>query len=75
MNFCTLAPVKCQHIPIVCHPNNDNNQYHIGNNVISTLSTVCDLGVIVSSNLKWQIHICKIFFKASIRSLSNFTLF
>ena len=64
----SLAPAKCQHLPIVCHPNNDNNQYHIANNVISTLSVVCDLGVIVSSNLKWHKHICNIFLKASICS-------
>ena len=63
----SIAPAKCQHLPIVCHPNNDNNQYRISNNVISTLSAVSDLGVIVSSNLKWHKHICNIFSKASLR--------
>ena len=62
----SISPAKCQHLPIVRHPNNDNNQYHIGNNVISTWSAVSDLGVIVSSNLKWHKHICNIFSKASI---------
>ena len=47
-------------------PNNDNNQHHIGNNMISTLSAVSDLGFIISSNLKWHKHICNIFSKASI---------
>ena len=63
----SIAPAKCQHLPIVCHPNNDNNQYRIGNNIISTLSAVSDLGIIVSSNLKWHKHICNISLKASIR--------
>ena len=62
----SIAPAKCQHLPIVCLPNNDNNQYHIGNNIISTLSAVSDLGIIVSSNLKWHKHICNISSKASI---------
>ena len=62
----SIAPAKCQHLPIVRHPNNDNNQYRIGNNIISTLSAVSDLGIIVSSNLKWHKHICNISSKASI---------
>ena len=62
----SIAPAKCQHLPIVYHPNNDNNQYCIGNNIISTLSAVSDLSVIVFSNLKWHKHICNLFSKASI---------
>ena len=53
----SIAPAKCQHLPSVHHPNNDNDQYRIGNNVISALSAVSVLGVIVSSNLKWHKHI------------------
>ena len=62
----SIVPAKCQPLPIFCYPNNDNNQYHIGNNMISTLSAVSDLGVIISSNFEWHKNICNIFSKASI---------
>ena len=58
----SLAPAKCQHIPIVCHHVADNasNVNYIGNQQISSMSGVCDLDVVISSNLKWQQHVCSI---------------
>ena len=54
----SLAPAKHQHLPIICHPDADkaSNQY-IGNQKISSLSAVCDLGVVISSNFKWGHHV------------------
>ena len=65
----SLAPAKCQYLPIICHPDADkaSNQYHIGNKKISSLSAVWNLGVI-SSNLKWCQHVGSIVFKAFICS-------
>ena len=65
----SLAPAKCQYLPIICHPDADkaSNQYYIGNKKISSLSAVCDLGVI-SSNHKWCQHVGSIVFKAFICS-------
>ena len=64
------TPAKCQHLPIICHPDVDkaSKQYFIGNQKISSLSAVCDLGVVISSNLKWCQHVCSIVSKAFIRS-------
>ena len=44
----SLAPAKFQHLPIIHHPDADkaSNQYDIGNQKISSLSAVCDLGVV-----------------------------
>ena len=66
----SLATAKCQHLPITHHPNADNvnNQYYIGNQKISSLSAVCDLGIVISSNLKWCQHVCSIVSKAFICS-------
>ena len=65
----SLAPAKCEHLPIHC-PDADkaNNQYYIGNQNISTLSAVCDLSVVISSDLKWCQHVCSIVSKAFICS-------
>ena len=66
----SLAPAKCQHLPIICHPDTDkaSNQYYIVNQKISSLSKVCDLGVVISSNLKWHQHVSSIVSKAFICS-------
>ena len=66
----SLALAKCQHLPIICHPDADmaSNQYYIGNQEISSLSAVCDLGVVISSTLKWCQHVCSIVSKAFICS-------
>ena len=39
-----------------------------GNQKISSRSAVCDLGVVISSNLKWHQHVCIIVFKAFMHS-------
>ena len=73
----SLAPAKCQHLPITRHPDADkaSNQYYVGNHKISNLSAVCDLGVVTSSNLKWCQHVCSIVSKAFIRSHQNLHCF
>ena len=62
-----LAPEKCKHLPI--HQTHDtNNTYVLCNKNISTCSTVCDLGIYISSDLKWHSHISSITAKASARA-------
>ena len=65
-----LAPAKRQHLHFIRHPDTDeaSNQYYIGNQKISSLYAVCDLGVVISSNLKWCQHVCSIVSEALIRS-------
>ena len=64
----TLSPAKCQYLPISCKPYNINHtlEYHINCYNIPTTFSVCDLGVVISSDLKWNNHISKIVAKASI---------
>ena len=62
-----FAPEKCKHLPI--HRTHDtNNTYVLCNKNISTCSTVCDLGIYISSDLKWHSHISSITAKASARA-------
>ena len=67
----TLSPAKCQYLPISHKPYNINHalEYHINCyntvNIPKTFS-VCDLGVVISSDLKWNNHISKIVAKAFI---------
>ena len=64
----TLSLAKCQYLPISRKPHNINHasEYHINCYNIPTTSSVCDLGVVISSDLKWNNHISKIVAKASI---------
>ena len=59
---------KCQYLPIFRKPYNINHasEYHINCYNIPTTFSVCDLGVVISSDLKWNNHISKIVAKASI---------
>ena len=62
-----LAPEKCKHLPI--HQTHDiNNTYVLCNKNIFICSTVCDLGIYISSDLKWHSHISTITAKASARA-------
>ena len=65
-----LAPEKCQHLPTIHHPDADkaSNQCYIGNQKISSLPAVCDMDIVISSNLKWQQHVCSIVSEAFIHS-------
>ena len=54
-----LAQTKCQHLAIKCK-DSINNEYFIGDNQILWSATVKDLGVLISSNLKWSCHILQI---------------
>ena len=64
----TLSPAKCQYLPIFRKPYNINHasEYHINCYNIPTTFSACDLGVVISSDLKWNNHISKIVAKASI---------
>ena len=57
----TLSPAKCQYLPIFRKPyNNHESEYHINCYNIPTTFSICDLGVVISSNLKWNNHISKL---------------
>ena len=60
------------HLPVAndrCHDaDKTSNQDYIGNQKNSSLSAVCDLGVVISSNLKQQQHVCSIVSKTFIHS-------
>ena len=64
----TLSPAKCQYLPIFRKLYNINHvsEYHINCYNIPTTFSICDLGVVISSDLKWNNHISKIVAKASI---------
>ena len=64
----TLSSAKCQYLPISRKPYNINHalEYHINCYNIPTTFSVCDLGVVISSDLRWNNHISKIVAKASI---------
>ena len=64
----TLAAVKFQYFSISCKLYNINRIYHTNNYIIPSTFRVCDLGVVISSDLKWNNHISKIVAKASIIS-------
>ena len=63
-----LSPAKCQYLPIFRKPYNINHapECHINCYTIPTTFSVCDLGVVISSDLKWNNHISKIVSKAFI---------
>ena len=44
----TLAPAKCQYLPISCKPYNINHAYHINNYIIPSTFSVFDLIVVIS---------------------------
>ena len=64
----TLSLAKCQYLPISRKPYNINqaSEYHINSYNIPTTFRICDLGVVISSDLKWNNQISKIMAKASI---------
>ena len=62
-----LALEKYKHLPI--HQTYDtNNTYVLCNKNISIFSTVYDLGIYISSDLKWHSHTSSITAKASARA-------
>ena len=61
------SPAKCQYLPISRKSCNINNVY-TNNYIIPFTFSVFDLGVVISSDLKWNNHISKIVAKASISS-------
>ena len=55
----SLAPAKCQYLPIK-RKGSVNNNYFLGDRAILCTSTVKDLGILISSDLKWSPHIAQI---------------
>ena len=64
----TLSPATCQYWPIFCKPYNINHvsEHHINCYNIPTTFSVCELGVVISSDLKWNNYISEIVAKVSI---------
>jgi hypothetical protein len=50
-------PLKCKHMRISTNQNNDNTEYTLDNQILETVEGITDLGVTVSSDLKWNKHI------------------
>ena len=65
----TLAPAKCHYLPKIFYKHYINHVYHISNYIIFSTFSVCDLVVVIFSDLKWNNYISKIVAKASISSL------
>ena len=64
----SLASSKRLYLSIKHKRSIQNNQYFISNNVISTCTSVKDLDVSISNDLKWSFHIAQIRGVASICS-------
>ena len=62
-----LTLEKCKHL-LIHRTHDTNNTYVLCNKNISTCSTVCDLGIYISSDLKWHSHISSVTAKASARA-------
>ena len=63
----SLAPAKCQFFPIK-RKSSVNNDYFLGDCVIPCTFTVRDLGILISSDLKWSHHIAQIVNRDSLCS-------
>ncbi len=68
INDCQLNPVKTIE-SIICFSNSPLNldPLHIGNDTVSQVETAKLLGVMISNDLKWDMHISKMTRKASQR--------
>lgn len=63
-----LAPHKCLLLKIKKSHLSDVDQVFIDNNLVQEKSYVKDLGILVSSNMKWNVHIDYITHTASVKS-------
>ena len=71
-----LAPTKCEYLSIKRKNHAVQHEYYIYNIAVCRASTVRDLGIIISNDLKWSSHISHIVAKASCCSnqiLQSFT--
>ena len=71
-----MAPTKCEHLSIKCKNHAIYLEYYIDNTAVCRVSTVRDLGIIISNDLKWSSHISHIVAKVSCCSyqiLRSFT--
>ena len=65
----SLAPHKCQHLALSWKLTaNSSNKYYINSQCIASCSTVKDLGILISDDLKWSQHIMYIKQTASMCS-------
>ena len=60
-----LAPTKCEHLSIKRKNHAVQHEYYIDNTAVCRVSTVRDLGIIISNDLKWSSLISHIVAKAS----------
>ena len=63
-----LAPHKCSVLKIKKKEVTDDAEFSIGNHMVDEQSQVKDLGILVSSDMKWSGHINTICHKASVKS-------
>jgi hypothetical protein len=65
----SIQPNKSEHVPFLFSKlSTDNHRFFINNKLIPTTNSVRDLGITLSSNLKWTPHISNITSKANIIS-------
>ena len=65
-----LSPTKCQILQIAKHPIYPTYPFHIGTNILEVVSEVRDLGILVASTLKFDLHQRAIIKRASFASYS-----
>ena len=70
----SLAPSKCSHL-LLSNKKNTHETLNLGNKALSQTSEIRDLGILISSNLKWDLHISKIKGKALQRCFHIFRSF
>ena len=68
-----LAPEKCHHLCI--SKQQPSVVFNINGKTISTSKEIVDLGITLSSNLKWNAHIAQIKSKAFVRAFQIFNSF
>ena len=55
-----LTPTNCEHLSIKRKNHAVQHEYYIDNTAACRASTVLDLGIIISNDLKWSYHISHI---------------
>ncbi|MEC8568985.1 MAG: reverse transcriptase domain-containing protein, partial [Pseudomonadota bacterium] len=68
-----LAPEKCHHLCVSKHQSSE--VFNINGTAIATSRDIVDLGITISSNLKWSAHISQMKTKAFLRTFQLFNSF
>ena len=67
-----LAPHKCAILKVKKKSITDSSSFHINGHVVEELSSLKDLGILVTSDLSWSSHINRIYTNAAVTSYQIF---